>query len=201
MKMKPKVLHCGHHTYRNKTLRRLSNRENSKLKLRSYREHIQIVTNRKRSLNVELIDDSIAVLTIETAIIYTTIGHHFFGKLKSRNMTNNHCRNLGLVSRYFHTDLVKLIYVKDIPKIISDFESGKSLNQIKYSSWPLLQMTSNNHDLPTKTSTVAIYNRLELCDRLINRLFAVPSSLYMSLYRTTTFTSHMIKSISDLIGF
>ncbi|XP_027205711.2 uncharacterized protein LOC113799296 [Dermatophagoides pteronyssinus] len=187
----------GNHTYGKQSLRRSTNRKNLKLKLRTHREHMQIVTNRKRSLYVEFIDENIAVLTIETAIIYTTIGHNYFGKLKSRTMTDNHCRNLGLVSRYFHTDLVKLIYVEDIPKILNDFESGKSLNQIKYSSWPMLKIPSNIHD----QSMMAIYNRPELCDRLINRLFAVQSSLSMSIYRTTTFTNRVIKSISNLIGF
>ncbi|OTF82544.1 hypothetical protein BLA29_002855 [Euroglyphus maynei] len=198
-KMKPKVFstNCGRFNPYGKQsqLLRSKKRKYTKLKLRTHRKHMQIVTNRKRSLYVELIDDSVAVLTIETVIIYTTIGHQSLGELKSRTMLDNHCQNLGVVSRYSNTDLVKLIYVKDIPKIVSDFGSGKSLNQIKYSSWPMLNMSSNIHD----QSTLAVYNKS--CDRLINRLFDVQSSLYMSIHRTTTFTNRVIKSISNLIGF
>ncbi|KAF7494098.1 hypothetical protein SSS_09870 [Sarcoptes scabiei] len=103
--------------------------------------HLQVITNRRRSIYVSILNEKFAILTMETFILFTTIKHHYDGELRKRfaDHLDNETDNLGLVSQYSCTDLVKLIHLEDLPTIVAEIQSGKSLNQIVYSSWPLLE--------------------------------------------------------------
>lgn len=190
-----------------------------KRKLRMANIHYQIVTNRKRSLFVELINNDIAMLIIETSIIHFTLKHKSDGTLKKSNLIENVSDNFGIISQYSCTDLVKLIHSNDIPTILAEFEAGKPLNEIKYSSCPVPMLIANNYP-PIQTSQNLI--SLPLIDinnnnfnedncsmeqtkkeeaknanlHWLNRLFHINTmSFHMSAYKTTTLTYRYIKNI------
>ena len=150
-----------------------------RFKLRTERIHQQILTNRKRHLYVEPIDHQTGWLTIETELVSTTIKHRSNGKLKQKDMTNSKSNNHGLVSKYIFCDLVKPIYLKDVPAIVEDFKQGKPIQSIKYSEWADFVRTKRSAS---------------------QQMCSSKNFLFASSLKNSTFTSRIIKSVTSLLG-
>lgn len=192
-------------------------------KLRLGNIHLQLVTNRKRSLYVEWINNDIAMLIFKTSIIHITLKHKSDGTLRTNNLIENVSDNFGIISQYSCTDLVKLIHGNDIPVILAEFEAGKPLNEIKYSSTPVplmlanitnyppIQINQNKITLPSADINNNFNDDNNFSNKLIkqsekefkeynlnwlNRLFPINTmSFHLSAYKTTTITYRYIKNI------
>ncbi|KAI2809447.1 hypothetical protein RDWZM_003283 [Blomia tropicalis] len=150
-----------------------------KFKVRTERMHRQIVTNRRRIIYVQKIDDQHSWLFIETEVITTTTQHRSNGILHKLNKTKLNGHNLGLVSKYIFSDLIKPIYTKDIPMIIEDFKMGKPIQEIQYSKWANVAETRGQTQLLTNE---------------------MKNSLFESSHKNSTFVTRLIKSVTGLIG-
>lgn len=150
-----------------------------RFKLRSERIHQQVATKRRRNLYVQRIDSHKAWLFIETEVTITTTQHKSNGRLKEKNMTKSKSNNHGIVSKYCFRDLVKPIYSADIPHIIEDFRGGMPIQAIQYSKWADCAQAKQQ------------------CGQLTN----LGDSLFASSHKNCTFTTRLIKSVTNLLGF
>lgn len=172
-----------------------SSMEQPPFSIRSKRSHKQIITNRKRYIFVESINDEIGWLVLETDVVNITTHHRYCGKLKLKNLAGFRSKNIGLISRNTFTELVKLIYLKDVPSIINDFEAGVPLNQIRYSRWPRLQCASIKCGEAEKPNDSGQISAIE------PHVYSVSDNLHTSYHKNSLISTRLIKSISNLIGF
>lgn len=159
-----------------------------RFKVSSERMHQQVATRRRRSIYVQPIDTQKAWLFIETELITITTRHRSYGHLQKPNMTNSKCTNYGIISKHCFRDLVKPIFSVDIPAIVEDFRDGIPFNEIKYSSWAC----SPKDDINWQT-------RQQQTKMISNA--AGDQSLFASSHKNSTFTTRLIKSVSNLVGF
>lgn len=173
--------HFGNISHRAMKAREVSARMAQQPLIRSKRIHQQMYTTRKRYLSVESISEDFGWLILETEVITITTRHRCRGRIAKRMVGDFRSKNTGLISRHIFTELVKLIHLKDIPDIIEDFDSGISMDRIRYSSWPEpIQLEPVTSSEPATLSTT--------------------DCLQVASFESSTLSTRLIKGIGNWIG-